>query len=111
MSYCHSLARSVDSWAGTKRNGFHAIKHGMAGMSEGTVTIRGREVDGIVIVQVLDTGKGPPASIEEESSEGLGVSLIRNLIGDIGGRFELRRTDETPPRTCAEVRFPLSQRL
>ncbi|HZS75833.1 MAG TPA: GAF domain-containing protein [Ktedonobacteraceae bacterium] len=89
----------------------NAIKHGMAGMSEGTVTIRGREVDGIVIVQVLDTGKGPPASIEEESSEGLGVSLIRNLIGDIGGRFELRRTDETPPRTCAEVRFPLSQRL
>lgn len=90
----------------------NAIKHGMAGMAGGTVTIRGREENGMVIVQVLDTGNRPPAlleSLEEEGSEGLGLSLIRHLIGDLGGQFVLRRTDETPPRTCAEVRFPLVQ--
>lgn len=90
----------------------NAIKHGMAGMSEGAVTIRGREEDGIVIIKVLDTGNGPsvPVPIEEDNNEGLGLSLIRNLMGDIGGQFMLRRTSELPPRTCAEVRFPLIRR-
>ena len=90
----------------------NAIKHGMKGMRVGTVTIRGREEDGLVIVEVLDTGNGPPASksFEEDDSEGLGLSLIRNLMGDIGGEFTLRRTMEIPPRTCAEVRFPLIRR-
>ena len=90
----------------------NAIKHGIAGMAEGSVTIRGREEDAMVIAEVLDTGNGPsvPVPLEEEGNEGLGLSLIRNLIGDIGGQFILRRTDETPPRTCAEVRFPLTRR-
>ena len=90
----------------------NAIKHGMTGMREGIVTIRGREEDGLVIVEVLDTGNGPPVSesLEEDDSEGLGLSLIRNLMGDIGGKFTLRRTMEIPPRTCAEVRFPLVRR-
>jgi two-component sensor histidine kinase/putative methionine-R-sulfoxide reductase with GAF domain len=88
----------------------NAIEHGIAGMPEGTVTISGREEGGIVIVEVLDTGKGLPLPFEEESGEGLGISLIRNLMGDIGGQFMLRRTSETPPRTCAEVRFPLMTR-
>src|SRR5947209_11099120 len=79
----------------------NAIKHGMQGMADGTVTIRGREEHGQVIVEVLDTGKGLVEPLEEENSEGLGLSLIRNLIGDIGGQFLLQRTDETPPRTCA----------
>jgi len=90
----------------------NAIKHGMTGIREGIVTIRGREEDGMVIVEVLDTGNGPPVpeSLEEDESEGLGLSLIRNLMGDIGGGFTLRRTMELPPRTCAEVRFPLVRR-
>ncbi len=85
----------------------NAIKHGMRGMTRGIVTICGREEDGMVVVEVLDTGNGPPEPFEEEGSEGLGLSLIRNLMGDIGGQYMLRRTNETPPRTCAEVRFPL----
>jgi GAF domain-containing protein len=90
----------------------NAIEHGMAGMKEGIITISGREEDGLVIVEVLDTGSKLPlsASLEEDESEGLGLSLIRNLMGDIGGEFTLRRTMELPPRTCAEVRFPLVRR-
>lgn len=85
----------------------NAIKHGINGQPLGSVTIRGREEQGEVVVEVLDTGAGPSSSTEEESSEGLGLSLIKNLIGDLGGSYSLRRTEETPPRTCAEVRFPL----
>ncbi len=90
----------------------NAIKHGMAGMTEGIVTISGREEDGMVIVEVLDTGNGLSLSepLEEDGSEGLGLSLIRNLMGDIGGQFMLRRTMETPPRTSAQVRFTLVRR-
>lgn len=115
----------------------NAIKHGIAGMVEGTVTICGYldEEDNMVVVQVLDTGRGPDGPIEE-SSEGLGISLIRNLIGDVGGKFVLRRgqlqgscyesanletgivgeskdeDSQNLPRqqTIAEVRFPLISR-
>jgi two-component system, sensor histidine kinase PdtaS len=89
----------------------NAIKHGINGQPRGTVTIRGREEHGEVVVEVLDTGTGPINPLEEESSEGLGLSLIKNLIGDLDGSYVLRRTGETPSRTCAEVRFPLKRRL
>jgi two-component sensor histidine kinase/putative methionine-R-sulfoxide reductase with GAF domain len=102
----------------------NAIKHGMKKQAEGTITIRGREENGIVIVQVLDDGKEGPAfelsfnETAERSSEGLGLSLIKNLISDLRGQFSLRRTnvalfnrpDEEPvERTVAEVRFPLTR--
>jgi two-component system, sensor histidine kinase PdtaS len=89
----------------------NSIKHGMKGMSEGKISIRGYEENGQAVVEVLDTGHGPGELVEDESSEGLGLSLIRNLIGDIRGQFSLRRTEETPPRTRAEVRFPLDRQL
>lgn len=113
----------------------NAIKHGLAGLSKGAVTVRGREEDGIVIVQVIDTGNGPPFQLPLEESgetnafEGLGLSLIKHLIGDLRGRFSLRREASHNPRvesdtrmtaetsegevaqevTVAEVRFPLAR--
>lgn len=94
----------------------NAIKHGLAGLAEGSVTIRGYEEDGWVVVQVLDTGSGPsfaytePLEESDESNtfEGLGLSLIRNLIGDLGGHFTLQRRNSPPlcPCTVATVRFP-----
>jgi two-component system, sensor histidine kinase PdtaS len=87
----------------------NAIKHGMKGMREGRVTVRGYEERGQAVIAVLDTGTGPVETFEAENTEGLGRALISNLIGDIGGDFTISRTDETPPRTCAEVRFPLER--
>jgi two-component sensor histidine kinase len=99
----------------------NAIKHGMANQSRGTITICGREEDGVVRVQVIDTGSGPAAEALEDggegaSFEGLGLSLIKNLIGDLGGSFSLRRmvvddlngsSGQSAERTIAEVHFPL----
>ena len=92
----------------------NAIKHGMVGLPEGKVTVRGFEENSMVIVQVIDSGsqleQWQPG--EEESSEGLGLSLIKNLIGDLGGKFSLRRVGEANRTNCtvAEVRFPLARR-
>jgi GAF domain-containing protein/anti-sigma regulatory factor (Ser/Thr protein kinase) len=110
----------------------NSIKHGMAWQKEGIVLIRGREDDGLVVVQVIDTGSGPSAEqpseemSENSSFEGLGLSLIKHLLADIDGQFLLRRqvcsedmlerarkaTSNTPPAECtvAEVRFPLLRR-
>ncbi len=105
----------------------NAIKHGIADRSEGTVTIRGREEDGMVTVQMIDTGSGPRFELPLEESgesgtfEGLGLSLIKHMIGDLDGRFFLRReslpsSEQSPndgtviERTVAEVRFPLKRR-
>ncbi|WP_146747187.1 GAF domain-containing protein [Thermogemmatispora tikiterensis] len=101
----------------------NAIKHGMADLTEGTVLVRGREEEGMVVVEVIDTGRGPKKPLEEEESgEGLGLSLIRNLLADLRGRFSLRRVTELDPPantpglkpicggyTVAEVRFPLTR--
>jgi len=64
----------------------------------------------MVVVQVLDTGNGLEhwGWGEEEINEGLGLSLIKNLIGDLGGKFVLRRNKEEHG-TIAEVRFPLAR--
>lgn len=100
----------------------NAIKHGMVGQSQGTIIFRGREDDGVVVVQVLDPGKGPITDVSTEeggetSSEGLGLSLIKHLISDLEGRFSLRKelikeADGEPETdyTVAEVRFPLVRR-
>ena len=74
----------------------NAIKHGMAKQDRGKVTIRGYQEDDQVIVQVIDTGVAPlrNTSGEEESSDGLGLSLIKNLIDDLGGQFVLRRVND-----------------
>src|SRR6266567_1300122 len=80
----------------------NAIKHGMVGLKEGKVTVRGRQEGGVVIVEVIDTGKGLPDPLEES----LGLSLIKHLIGDLDGQFALRRPEGTNV-TVAEVRFPL----
>jgi GAF domain-containing protein len=106
----------------------NAIKHGMTGQSKGVVTVRGREEDGMVIVQVIDTGPPfeLPAESGESNSEGLGLSLIKHLIGDLEGTFSLRREafggsiagqsakegEDPLPIECtvAEVCFPLVKR-
>ena len=104
----------------------NSIKHGMADTTEGAITIKGREEDGIVTVQVIDTGSGPKfASTFEESNgsgnfDGLGLSLIKNMIGDLDGDFTLKREqcvltnipsgDASAECTVAEVHFPLKRR-
>src|SRR5437660_3885895 len=87
---------------------FKAIKHVMVGLKEGRVTIRGFEEGGIVTVQVIDTGAKlkPWEPDEAESNEGLGLSLIKNLISDLGGIFTLQHS-VAGSSTLAEVRFPL----
>ena len=111
----------------------NAIKHGMADQTEGNIIIRGWEEQGTVIVQVLDTGKGDKfaMALTKESSrseEGLGLSLIEHMIGDLHGQFSLRREQQSvlfqphedniladddakhKEYTVAEVRFPLKRR-
>ncbi len=88
----------------------NAIKHGMKERASGTVTVRGYAEAGIVVVQVIDPGSDWQEwkQGDEESGEGLGVSLIKNLIGDLGGRYSLSRQAETG-QTVAEIRFPLAR--
>jgi len=99
----------------------NALKHGMVGQHEGSVTIRGSaEESGQVCVQVIDSGSDPvveftSAENGEGGGEGLGLSLIRNLIGDLGGTFSLRRAKlaaaDQQALTIAEVRFPLDRHI
>ena len=112
----------------------NAIKHGMADQKEGSIIIRGWEEQGTVFVQVVDTGGSSESATflskdSSRSEEGLGLSLIEHMIGDLHGQFSLRREQasalhktgqdevlvgndgEDRKYTVAEVRFPLKRRI
>ena len=67
---------------------------------EGSIFLRTRYVDGQVCLDVEDNGRGIPLEIQEQifkpffstkksSEAGLGLSLTRKLLSDIGGRLYL----------------------
>ena len=63
------------------------------------------EVDNLVI-DVLDAGTGIPDDFDIDNTSSLGLSIVRTLVSDLGGTFELaNRTDG--PGARARVVMPV----
>jgi len=82
----------------------HAFPVQMPGGEERRVRIVLRN-DGIVVaVRVHDNGRGLPQGFSIETSEGLGLSIVRDLVvGQLGGSIEMHRDGGTR----VELRVPL----
>ncbi len=70
----------------------NVFKHSFAGRKEGCLLIGATHQGGRVTLSVADDGSGLPAGFDPETSEGLGLSLVRTLVrADLQGMFSLRR--------------------
>lgn len=78
----------------------NAVTHGGPGV---TVDVTLAREAGSVHCRVADNGPGGVAA--GESSDGLGMTIVRSLVGGVGG--EASWTSSPTGGTCAYIRFPL----
>jgi two-component sensor histidine kinase/putative methionine-R-sulfoxide reductase with GAF domain len=79
----------------------NAIKHGFANREQGRILIEACHHGEDVVVRVIDDGVGISPDFDFDTTEGLGTSLIRGLVGtDLHGTFSLRREEGPWPGTA-----------
>jgi two-component sensor histidine kinase len=82
----------------------NVFKHSFIRRGEGRILIGASEQDGLVTLSVADDGAGLPERFDAETSEGLGLSLVRTLVhADLRGTFTLQRSPLPPDLLSLEV--------
>ncbi len=80
----------------------NSLKHAFPEGKNGTIVVRmKKEPDNMCLIQVIDDGIGIADNIDFETSESLGMHLIRLLADQIEGEVSLERH----PKTAFTVRF------
>ncbi len=83
----------------------NAVEHGYPGPGPGTVEVRAVRGPLDLLVEVRDDGAGLPAGFDLESSDRLGLRIVRTLVeGELRGALALQ---ERSPGTVAVLRVPL----
>jgi two-component system, sensor histidine kinase PdtaS len=86
----------------------NAMEHGFADSRPGTVEVTATRSSAGLQVRVTDDGVGLPADFDAESSSSLGLSIVRTLVGELGGTLQIgRRVDTTG--TVVELTLPAIQ--
>jgi len=68
----------------------NALEHGMAGRTEGAITIKLTGDKGRLRLTVADDGRGLPENFEMNAHLGLGLEIVRtSVVEDMGGTFQL----------------------
>lgn len=68
----------------------NALEHGMAGRTEGNISIKLTGNKGRLRLTVADDGRGLPENFEMNAHLGLGLEIVRtSVVEDMGGTFRL----------------------
>jgi two-component sensor histidine kinase len=79
-----------------------------AGGGGGTVVLRLRRDPELLVIDVADDGVGISPDFNIDESTGLGLSIVRTLVGsELDGTIRLRPVDPPGRGTVAEIRVPL----
>jgi two-component sensor histidine kinase len=88
----------------------NAMEHAFAGGRSGTVEVAARRTEAGLQVRVVDDGVGLPVGFDPAASSSLGLSIVRTLVGELGGSLRIVRRDEEPgdgaPGTLVELALP-----
>ena len=80
----------------------NALKHAFPDGREGRIEVSLKPVQGNILqLGVCDDGVGLPESVDFESAETLGLTIVNSLVGQLTGEMVLDRTQGT----CFRVRF------
>lgn len=83
----------------------NALRHGLRDRTQGDVWIGGRVEGAHVLVTVEDNGRGLPPDFAPERESGLGMQIIRTLVGtDLGGSVTMAPRAEGGTRVT--IQFP-----
>lgn len=83
----------------------NAVKHGFAGRTRGTVSIRASEDHGQAVIEIENDGKAIPGGFDPGGSHGLGMRIIQRLVtADLEGEFWIGPSGRG---SKAIIRFPL----
>jgi len=80
----------------------NSLKHAFPEGRPGTIRIGLREDLGKYVLTVADDGAGLPPGIDETAGGSLGLRLVRNLAGQLGGTLEVGSSGGA----CFTIRFP-----
>jgi two-component system, sensor histidine kinase PdtaS len=87
----------------------HAFVEGSPDAPAGTVEVCAVNADGILAVRVLDDGVGLPVGFDPAASRSLGLSIVRTLVGELGGTLRIERREDRGgenPGTLVELSLP-----
>jgi two-component sensor histidine kinase len=88
----------------------NAMEHAFPEGGAGAVEVHARNAEGILRVRVADDGVGLPEGFDPAASASLGLSIVRTLVGELGGTLEIGRRDADAtapaPGTVVEVTVP-----
>jgi PAS domain S-box-containing protein len=73
----------------------NSLKYAFTGRDSGTITVNASCADGSVSVAVEDDGTGIPDSFDFETSKGLGMTIVRELAGQLDGTISIERVEGT----------------
>jgi two-component sensor histidine kinase len=88
----------------------NAIEHAFPAEQGGAVQVIAERARGELTVTINDDGVGLPAEFNAESSDRLGMQIVRTLVSaELNGSVEYRRRADTAG-TAAVLRMPLARR-
>jgi two-component system, sensor histidine kinase PdtaS len=64
----------------------NALKHAFPGNAAGRIRVESRSADGEIVLTVSDNGPGMRKA--ESGESGLGLTLVRQLVRELGGKIE-----------------------
>ena len=67
----------------------NAVEHAFGSGRPGKVDITCSRADDVLTVGVQDDGVGWPDDIEQKQTDSLGLSIVRTLVGELGGELHL----------------------
>lgn len=84
----------------------NAFKHGFADIGEGEIRIRLTEEEGAGKFMVADSGRPLPQDFSLETSQSLGMTLVKTLTKQLDGDIKITQNGWTK----FEITFPLSEK-
>ena len=83
----------------------HAFAEDFVGQDGGCIVVRGERQESALALVVEDDGVGLPTDFDLEATGSLGLSIVRTLVGELGGRLSLGPRPDGPG-TRVEVDLP-----